>query len=740
MASLEFEGELGYPASDLQSVVKLKPSKEFDAGRWQEDRDRLEAFYRDRGYATARIVPERTVEKDRAAERMRLTYRVDPGPRTVLSVNGIDLGKGDRQALMQTWSRSVLPEFLREDLTRHLRELMAGRGHLRPSITVALETSDPQVILANVDVTPGPLTQTRTLVFEGAGAIAEPELRVALSGSPALESSWVDSASLVEAVTLIYAERGYPSARVSAEALAFDGGTAERRLRVVEGPKTVVKEIAVTGVPDTRVAGATSAIALQAGQPVLPGTEAEARQRLQRFYLDRGFRSATVRSASKADPDGGVAITFSVTEGPVSIVNAIAVEGLDATKPSVADHAIMLKAGDPAGQQGVSETQKKLYGLGVFRSADISFEPAADATAPDADTAPVDMTVSLEEARRYQLRYGVQLSNQYGPVWDDFTSAFGVAADVRDRNFLGRAFTLGASTRLEKNLQSLRGQFSLPILFNQRLQTNYFVTIRSETDTSQETVTYTDKERDVTFEQRLRLPAQMEVSWGYSYNLRDVTFMDRSRIELADLKGALGTLNATFIVDKRDNPFNASRGWFQSSNLQYGAPTLGSDLEFFRVLLRQFYYKTAGPFVFASGLRWGWLHGLADYPTLPPITIFDRFFDAGGSQTVRGYAEDSLSALDILGIPVGGTKLLLLNQEVRFPLFSKWFQGAAFIDAGNTFAPGRPLKLDQLAVGAGFGIRIMTPFAPIRIDIGYPLDRRPQDRAYRIHFSIGQIF
>jgi len=144
--------------------------------------------------------------------------------------------------------------------------------------------------------------------------------------------------------------------------------------------------------------------------------------------------------------------------------------------------------------------------------------------------------------------------------------------------------------------------------------------------------------------------------------------------------------------------------------------------------------------VLASGVRWGWLHGLADRPDLPPITILDRFFDAGGSQTVRGYAEDSLSAVDVYGVPVGGSKLLLLNQEVRFPLFSKWLQGAAFVDAGNTFKPGTSIKLDELAVGVGFGIRIMTPFAPIRIDVGYPLDRRPQDSSYRFHFSIGQIF
>ena len=135
----------------------------------------------------------------------------------------------------------------------------------------------------------------------------------------------------------------------------------------------------------------------------------------------------------------------------------------------------------------------------------------------------------------------------------------------------------------------------------------------------------------------------------------------------------------------------------------------------------------------------GWLHGISSIPPNPPLVIVDRFFDAGGSQTVRGYDEDSLSSVDVYGFPAGGTKLLLLNQEVRFPLFSRWLQGAAFIDAGNTFAPQTPLALDRLVVGVGFGIRVMTPFAPIRIDFGYPLDRRPGDSP-KVHFSIGQIF
>ena len=203
--------------------------------------------------------------------------------------------------------------------------------------------------------------------------------------------------------------------------------------------------------------------------------------------------------------------------------------------------------------------------------------------------------------------------------------------------------------------------------------------------------------------------------------MRDVALEYPILVESSRLKGALGTLNGTFIFDSRDKPFDASRGWFQSSNVQWGLQAVGSDFDYVRVLLRQFYYRPAGPFVFASGVRWGWLHGIGGDA---PITIFDRFFDAGGAQTVRGYAEESLSAVTIGGFPAGGTKLLILNQEVRFPLFSRWLQGAAFIDAGNTFAPWTSMSLSRLAVGTGVGIRIITPFAPIRIDLGFPLDRR----------------
>jgi outer membrane protein assembly factor BamA len=50
--------------------------------------------------------------------------------------------------------------------------------------------------------------------------------------------------------------------------------------------------------------------------------EADAKRRLERFYVDRGYRSASVRAGAAREPDGRVNLAFAVTEGPLSIVSA----------------------------------------------------------------------------------------------------------------------------------------------------------------------------------------------------------------------------------------------------------------------------------------------------------------------------------------------------------------------------------------------------------------------------------
>jgi len=106
-----------------------------------------------------------------------------------------------------------------------------------------------------------------------------------------------------------------------------------------------------------------------------------------------------------------------------------------------------------------------------------------------------------------------------------------------------------------------------------------------------------------------------------------------------------------------------------------------------------------------------------------------RFF-AGGSQSVRGYAYQSLGPVDDSGRVVGGKHLMTGSIEFEHSLGGKWGV-AIFYDAGNAIDD----LDDKLERGAGLGLRWKSPIGPVRIDFASALTR-PGD-PWRIHINIG---
>ncbi len=117
---------------------------------------------------------------------------------------------------------------------------------------------------------------------------------------------------------------------------------------------------------------------------------------------------------------------------------------------------------------------------------------------------------------------------------------------------------------------------------------------------------------------------------------------------------------------------------------------------------------------------------------------FSRQFTIGGASSIRGFQPRQLgpgraraNSLQQLYLPlIGGDYKLELNTEIRFPLFSK-LKGAVFIDAGNIWTKDSVLYganaqfssrfLNDIAVSAGFGLRVDISILIIRLDIAAPL-------------------
>ena len=114
-----------------------------------------------------------------------------------------------------------------------------------------------------------------------------------------------------------------------------------------------------------------------------------------------------------------------------------------------------------------------------------------------------------------------------------------------------------------------------------------------------------------------------------------------------------------------------------------------------------------------------------------------RFF-AGGDQSIRGFAYQSIGSTipvssdpgETKSIVVGGTRLMVASIEYQYYLNNKW-RLALFSDGGSVARKG---EFDPV-YSLGSGIHYMSPVGAIKFDFAYGIDDDEKD--WRVHINIG---
>jgi translocation and assembly module TamA len=119
---------------------------------------------------------------------------------------------------------------------------------------------------------------------------------------------------------------------------------------------------------------------------------------------------------------------------------------------------------------------------------------------------------------------------------------------------------------------------------------------------------------------------------------------------------------------------------------------------------------------------------------LPP----DQRFYAGGSGTIRGYKFQSVGPQFPDHNPIGGTSIDAGTIEFRQRVWGN-FGAAAFVDAGQVGSTSAPFQ-GTVRVGAGGGVRYYTPIGPIRLDVGFPLNKMPGGDTFELYIGLGEAF
>ena len=745
VAAVRIEGTPGFPENELRQRLKLGEGDRFTFGAWQRDRDRLERFYHDRGLLEARIRARRLPGESSGQsqdgtspdERVILEYRITRGPSTQLLVRGATLPDTVHDRVVERWTTALFDGFLERDARTIVREHFYRQGYLDATVSasVVADAAAARKTLT-IDVTPGAVVPRRIDITGNSAVPNGPLLELVGAGDPF--AAWLDPVSVERALENYYRSEGFLAANVSIGRAEMKQGTSVVSIQVNEGKPFSIGDLVMTGVPQAVEQQGRDALALvlAPGVRYRPVDVAVGIGRLDAQLRRTGYRAAKTDVETHVDDKTArVDVTVRVSPGPRSILQDVVVEGGDATKPSIA-RSIRLTTGAPLDPAGIRETRQRLYDLDVYRSVDIQVQPVTAAAAPPAAASseqPVTARITLEERPRYRFRYGLAVSDEeISP--DERDRRLGFAADLENRNLFGRAATAGLSLRLRRDQRVGRLSFGSQRFFGLPLRSTLFIERQREKLNPEGAFPITSDINSLTGEQAYRLRRAIELRYGYGIE-RNRTFFRTDTPDAFDLTLKVARLTSSALVDRRDDAFNPTQGWFASSALELSRPSLGSVLSFVKDFTQYSHFVGFGRgLVLASAARLGLARTIEDEVLIPS----ERFF-AGGANSVRGYREDDLGPRSIFDGADGGEGLLVLNGELRFPIY-RWLKGVSFVDVGNVYPKARDISFTDLQIGVGAGARFDTPFGLIRFDLGIPANRRSFDPRWRVHIGLGHAF
>jgi outer membrane protein assembly factor BamA/autotransporter translocation and assembly factor TamB len=650
--------------------------------------------------------------------------------------NQLALAEGDRFDFI-TWQR---------DRDR-LQDYYIAHRHLAARVSASRQ-SDASGVRLTYEIDAGPET---AIVVTGTALDAATRQR--------LESAWATSVFegfLVDEAREIVRDaldrQGYSAARVQ-PALETINGVRTLTIAVDPGQKVepqpaaapapaarprVVGEVAFVGAASLPADAVRAATAVKPGDPADAFTIDEARRRLQALYRREGFGNArvTVRQAVHA-AQNTADVTFDVDEGARQVIGAITIEGNRGIDTDVISRALRLEVGQPLRAQDWLDARRRVFDTGLFRRVDLATEAASPEAAVGAATEPMRVRVVVEEWPALRLRYGFQASEERpeGQVTGR-NLVPGLNADVTRRTLFGRAITTGAAVQLQRRDRDGRVFFNAPTLASLPIASSLVVE-RSREEFAAATLV-TDRST-VSWEERVRtLRNRLSLSSSYHFERNHTFDTNPSPDPLFpsfDVTVNIARLTEAAAWDTRDDAGNTTRGKLLSYTLEYGPGSLGSDIRFVRHLGQAYYFRTWRHVVFGSAARVGAVTALGGQQLIPSLKFF-----SGGSRSVRGVSEDGLGPRDVFGDPSGGDRLLVLNQEARFPIF-KWVRGVGFIDAGNVFDRTRDTSPSSLAGSIGAGLRLVTPVALLRVDYGKQVwGPGSTNGSGRWYFGVGQTF
>jgi outer membrane protein insertion porin family len=606
-----------------------------------------------------------------------------------------------------------------------IRQKYEDEGFFGVQITPRTERTPEGDLRVVFRIEEGPKLHIDRIVIEGNKALSAGQIKGAMATKERLY--WIFPFSTVQRrvfdddvdrILQLYADHGYIQARVESTEILPDLARKKvtLRVRVVEGPQFTTGTITITGNELLSTEELRRLVKLQEGGVFSRGVLRTSVRAIVDRYSELGRARAEVDPKTVNDlANLKVDVTIPIVEGGPVYVERINITGNVKSSEKVLRRELRVAEGELFTFQKLVRSRQRLFNLGYFDEVNATTEPGAT---------PDKIVVNIDVKERATGLFSI------GAGYSSLDNLF-ATIDISQRNLFGRGqeaflrFRIGSKSRL-----GLVG-FTEPYLFDIPLRAGFDIYDRERE--------YDDfTEERLGGDIRLAYPLTEFITLSGLYRLEEVDITDIAATASEDLKQEEGkSLNSvielTLARDTRDSIFEPSRGSRNSVDFAFA---VGGDTQFYKVVGESAWFVPLPVFNLVWAVRG--LAGIVEGYGGEEVPIFERFF-LGGATTLRGQRTRSVAPKDAQGETIGGTSELLFNTELLIPIFPR-FRLALFFDAGNAYGFGTDFDPTDLRLAAGVGVRFFSPLGPMRLDLGYNLDRQPGEKEFQVNFTVGSPF
>jgi outer membrane protein insertion porin family len=651
--------------------------------------------------------------------------------------------------------RHIFNKATLDQVVQGLQQQYEGMGYYDAKITPHVETLSRNRVAIRIDVDQGEQATIKQVNIVGNHAFSENRLRSLFAiGAPDAFSFFTKNdrysqekfSKSLEKLTNFYLDRGYLNFAIESTQVQI---TPNRRfvyltVNVHEGDVYHVSKVNLTGdlvLPREKL---EKLIEIHPGERFSKAKILDTNKAIGDELGNYGYAFANTTPVPTVDPKTHeVALNFQVDPGHRVYIRRINISNNNRSMDYVVRRQFRQMEGALYNRSLIDRSKLRLDQTGFYQNVTTKTVPVPGH--PD----QLDLDVAVDERPTGSFSVGVGYSNAQGFLFN---------GSISQKNFMGTGNALSFSA----NVGGLGSAFNLsytdPYFTPDGISLGFNV-FRNDTNLSTLAVA-PYQEIDLGGAVTLGIPV-MEYVYDYmslGYTNTHITLDTSNPIPLyqnyIDNYGNTTnsiTLGNDLVYDSTNSPIFPTKGIYSSLSLKAAIPP--GNLRWYKAEVKTNYYHPFTSWLSGGlGLRYGFINSYAG----KPVPFFNNFY-LGGPLTLPGYQTYALGP-QIDGYPVGGTRELLLDANLYFPLpglqdnknfrmnafvASGWVYGVNAVDGSTTnyvYSNSYFPSLGQMRTTAGIGLLWISPLGPLRLSLAIPLNKQPGDLTQPLQFTVGNAF